>query len=50
MNDPKHQQGKQDHQKPGHNPSDPQNQRHDPKHQQEKGQQEEKKPPPQPTR
>ena len=53
MNDPKHQQGKQDqhnqHQKPGHNPNDPQNQKQDPKHQQDKGQHEEKKQP-QPSR
>jgi hypothetical protein len=52
MNDPKQQQGKQDHhnehQKPGHNPNDPQHQKQDPKYQQEKGQHEEKKP--QPTR
>ena len=47
MNDPKHQQGKQDqysqHQKPGHNPNDPQNQQQDPKHRQDKDQQDEKK-------
>jgi len=49
MNDPKHQQGKQDqhnqHQSPGHNPNDPQNQKQDPKHQQDKAQHEEKKQP-----
>jgi hypothetical protein len=53
MNDPKHQQGKQDqynqHQKTGHNPNDPQNQKQDPKHQPDKEQQQDHKKP-QPTR
>jgi hypothetical protein len=55
MNDPKHQQGKQDqynqHQKQGHNPNDPQNQQKDPKHQQDKGHKEsEREKEPTPTR